>query len=238
MLGRFPLPIEIAPFGATATRRAVEAAAAEPGCPGPAVLRKGQRRPCFRHGWRALAARRPVAAHRRPAWRSRRGLLRSRASWSTACSSASRGLLFSPVRTGFASSSGPDLKHKGSAPMIARFSACVMRAWRALIALARDRHRSAGRAQAPAAAHQPSPAAILLAKQIVDIKGRQRRVPADRARRGRKDQERCSCRPISCGRRTSTRSRSSCRSNTIRASSELVDATRAHLRAAISPSRN
>jgi ribose 5-phosphate isomerase A len=41
-LGRFALPIEIAPFGATATRRKVEALAAELGCPGPALLRKGQ----------------------------------------------------------------------------------------------------------------------------------------------------------------------------------------------------
>jgi len=40
MLGRFPLPIEIAPFGATAIHRAVETASAEAGCPGPAVLRK------------------------------------------------------------------------------------------------------------------------------------------------------------------------------------------------------
>jgi ribose 5-phosphate isomerase A len=39
VLGRFPLPIEIAPFGAAATRRAVEAAAAAAGCPGPAPLR-------------------------------------------------------------------------------------------------------------------------------------------------------------------------------------------------------
>jgi ribose 5-phosphate isomerase A len=39
-LGRFPLPIEIVPFGATVTQRAVEAAAAEIGCPGPALLRK------------------------------------------------------------------------------------------------------------------------------------------------------------------------------------------------------
>ena len=39
ILGRFPLPIEIAPFGATATRRAVEAAAAAAGCTGPAALR-------------------------------------------------------------------------------------------------------------------------------------------------------------------------------------------------------
>lgn len=42
MLGRFPLPVEITPFGATATRRAVETAAAAAGCPGPAKLRKAQ----------------------------------------------------------------------------------------------------------------------------------------------------------------------------------------------------
>src|ERR1700729_1747148 len=40
VLGRFPLPIEIVPFGAAATRRAVEAAAAAAGCPGPALLRR------------------------------------------------------------------------------------------------------------------------------------------------------------------------------------------------------
>jgi len=40
VLGRFPLPIEIAPFGAAATRRAVEAATAAAGCPGAAMLRK------------------------------------------------------------------------------------------------------------------------------------------------------------------------------------------------------
>jgi len=39
-LGRFPLPIEIAPFGATAIHLAVEAASAGAGCPGPAVLRR------------------------------------------------------------------------------------------------------------------------------------------------------------------------------------------------------
>jgi ribose 5-phosphate isomerase A len=42
VLGRFPLPIEIAPFGAAATHRAVEAAAVGAGCPGAAVLRKGK----------------------------------------------------------------------------------------------------------------------------------------------------------------------------------------------------
>jgi ribose 5-phosphate isomerase A len=40
VLGRFPLPIEIIPFGATMTRLAVEAVAAEMGCAGSAPLRK------------------------------------------------------------------------------------------------------------------------------------------------------------------------------------------------------
>ena len=42
MLGRFPLPIEIAPFGAVVTRRAVEAAMTAAGCPGPIALRKSK----------------------------------------------------------------------------------------------------------------------------------------------------------------------------------------------------
>ncbi len=41
-LGRFPLPIEIVPFGAMVTRRAVENVAAAAGCPGTAVLRRTQ----------------------------------------------------------------------------------------------------------------------------------------------------------------------------------------------------
>ncbi|HWN48885.1 MAG TPA: ribose-5-phosphate isomerase RpiA [Xanthobacteraceae bacterium] len=40
VLGRFPLPIEVVPFGLAATRRAIEAAALVAGCPGPAVLRR------------------------------------------------------------------------------------------------------------------------------------------------------------------------------------------------------
>src|SRR5882724_5792906 len=42
ILGRFPLPIEVVPFGLAVTRRAVEAAAAAVGCSGPALLRRGQ----------------------------------------------------------------------------------------------------------------------------------------------------------------------------------------------------
>jgi ribose 5-phosphate isomerase A len=42
VLGRFPLPIEITPFGALATRRAVEAATAAAGSPGPAAPRPGK----------------------------------------------------------------------------------------------------------------------------------------------------------------------------------------------------
>src|SRR2546429_812601 len=42
MLGRFPLPVEVVPFGLAATRRAVEAAAAAVGCAGPALLRRAK----------------------------------------------------------------------------------------------------------------------------------------------------------------------------------------------------
>jgi ribose 5-phosphate isomerase A len=40
VLGRFPLPIEVVPFGLAATRRAIETAAAAAGAPGPALLRQ------------------------------------------------------------------------------------------------------------------------------------------------------------------------------------------------------
>src|ERR1700759_1307094 len=39
VLGRFPLPIEVIPFGLAATRRAIEAAIALAGCPGVPALR-------------------------------------------------------------------------------------------------------------------------------------------------------------------------------------------------------
>jgi ribose 5-phosphate isomerase A len=41
-LGAFPLPIEVMPFGLAATKRAVEAACAAAGCPGPAAVRQGK----------------------------------------------------------------------------------------------------------------------------------------------------------------------------------------------------
>src|SRR4051812_74715 len=40
VLGRFPLPIEVVPFGLAATLRGIEAAASRCGAPGPAVLRR------------------------------------------------------------------------------------------------------------------------------------------------------------------------------------------------------
>src|SRR5205823_10938669 len=40
LLGQFPLPIEVVPFGLAATKRAVEAAAVASGCPGPITLRR------------------------------------------------------------------------------------------------------------------------------------------------------------------------------------------------------
>jgi ribose 5-phosphate isomerase A len=47
VLGRFPLPIEIVPFGAAATHRAVDAAIAATGCSGPTILRKGKTEQVF-----------------------------------------------------------------------------------------------------------------------------------------------------------------------------------------------
>ncbi len=41
-LGRFPLPVEVMPFGLAATRKKVEAAASAAGSPGRAVLRQGK----------------------------------------------------------------------------------------------------------------------------------------------------------------------------------------------------
>ena len=123
MLGRFPLPIEIAPFGAAATRRAVEAAAAAarlPGC--GALLRKAADGHAFvtDGGHRLLDARlQRIPDPTNPG----AGFRRSRASWNMACSSAWRGLLLSPVQTGCASSSGPDIKYQsteGVRLMIAR----------------------------------------------------------------------------------------------------------------------
>jgi ribose 5-phosphate isomerase A len=40
VLGHFPLPVEVVPFGFAATRRKIEEVAAQAGCPGPARLRR------------------------------------------------------------------------------------------------------------------------------------------------------------------------------------------------------
>ena len=40
MLGQFSLPIEVVPFGLAVTRRAIDAATAAAGCPGPLTLRR------------------------------------------------------------------------------------------------------------------------------------------------------------------------------------------------------
>jgi ribose 5-phosphate isomerase A len=42
VLGRFPLPIEVMPFGLAAIQRAVEAAATATGAPGPVILRRNK----------------------------------------------------------------------------------------------------------------------------------------------------------------------------------------------------
>jgi ribose 5-phosphate isomerase A len=40
VLGRFPLPVEVVPFGLAATCRMIEAAIREAGCAGPLLLRR------------------------------------------------------------------------------------------------------------------------------------------------------------------------------------------------------
>ena len=47
MLGRFPLPIEVVPFGLAATRLAIIAAAKAASCPGPLTVRQDQRGHAF-----------------------------------------------------------------------------------------------------------------------------------------------------------------------------------------------
>src|SRR5919198_651897 len=46
-LGRFPLPVEVVPFGLAATRRAVEAAATAVGLTRPALVRRAKDGPAF-----------------------------------------------------------------------------------------------------------------------------------------------------------------------------------------------
>lgn len=46
-LGRYPLPVEVVPFGVTPTQRAIEHAAAQLGCPGAAQLRRTQQGHAF-----------------------------------------------------------------------------------------------------------------------------------------------------------------------------------------------
>ena len=62
VLGRFPLPVEITPFGAAPRGRGRNGARRQ--CRTGAVAAR-PRRPRFRHGWRALAARCAIAPDRR-----------------------------------------------------------------------------------------------------------------------------------------------------------------------------
>ena len=163
-LGRFPLPVEIVPFGAQVTRRAVEAASCCSRLPGRGNDTQRAKRPCFRHGWRSLGSGRPIAAHSRPA--SSRG--------PAGCDPRSYGTRFvhRPCLDCYCGRSGRGAAYraalisstKGSAPMFAGLSKRHVMA--ALVAFATI--AAAGSASAQG---QPSPNAILLAKQIVQLKG-------------------------------------------------------------------
>ena len=73
-LGRFPLPIEVVPFGLAATRRAVEAAAVAAGCPG--------RRCCARARTATLSSRMAATGFSTP----HSGGFPIRNRWPTGCS--------------------------------------------------------------------------------------------------------------------------------------------------------
>ncbi|MGC0394871.1 ribose 5-phosphate isomerase A [Bradyrhizobium sp. USDA 241] len=62
-LGKFPLPVEVIPFGLGATRRAIEKAFAECGVSGQMAVRKDKGRPRFRHRWRPLDRRCPARTY-------------------------------------------------------------------------------------------------------------------------------------------------------------------------------
>ena len=62
-LGRFPLPIEVIPFGLGATRRQIEKAFADCGVSGQLVGQKRPRRSRFCHRWRPLDHGCPSRAH-------------------------------------------------------------------------------------------------------------------------------------------------------------------------------
>ena len=64
-LGRFPLPVEVIPFGLAATRRAMATAFAQSGVSGQMVAPQGQGRPRFCHRWRPLDYRCPSGTHYR-----------------------------------------------------------------------------------------------------------------------------------------------------------------------------
>ena len=90
MLGRFPLPIEVVPFGLAATRRAVEAACAGAGSPGAGDRCGGPRTATLssRMAGTGFSMARCSGSPIRRRWR--RGCPPSRASSSTDCSSGLR----------------------------------------------------------------------------------------------------------------------------------------------------
>ena len=100
VLGRFPLPVEITPFGAA--RPAARSRPRRRRLAARARRRRGRAKTAIlssRMAGTGSSTPSLSASPTRKRWRN--GCPRSPASWSMACSSASPGLLLSPVRTGF-----------------------------------------------------------------------------------------------------------------------------------------
>src|SRR5262245_31173650 len=99
VLGRFPLPIEVVPFGLAATRRNIEAATVSAGCGGAGMATLSSRT-AGTGFWMPRSSGSPIRD------RSRIGSTASRAWSSTACSSGSHMPPWWPARAAYGSSSG------------------------------------------------------------------------------------------------------------------------------------
>ena len=171
VLGRFPLPVEVEPFGLESTRRAVEAAYADSrlarrrrSCGGPRTATLSSRM-----AGTGFSTERCSGSPIRRRWR--RGCPPFRASSSTDCSLGLRPSPFSPEARASAWSSDPE-KHSSTGEEHRHVcqDQCRRRYGRSRargVPCARiDRGGGAG----ACAAEEPSPAAIKLAREILDLK--------------------------------------------------------------------
>ena len=206
MLGRFPLPIEVEPFGLAATRRAVEAACAAAGCAGPGDACGGPRTATLssRMAGTGFSMARWSGLPIRRRWRL--GCPPFQGSSSTDCSSGLRRRPFSREPRACASSSGREPhRPERSIVMIAKSgspqSSGIARMALIALALVAGRAGRLGRAE-EAGRSRSKRSRRAVAERDEDgagnprPEGLERDVRADGAGRDRARQVDASCRPI------------------------------------------